>query len=136
MRFEITRDNLLILKQQNPEAYHMLMSVVDTEGDYCDTLDIEKLKSECANGYFEPEELFTKEQMQAYWEVSDDDVMDRMKANHNLISQVYADLPWRHKSDILSEVVQDLRGNYEPDEVFDENILGTWAENNGYVEED
>lgn len=36
-------------------------------------------------------------------------------------------------TDILDEMIQTLGENSEPQDVYDEEQLATWAENNGYV---
>jgi len=64
MKFEIERDELLKLKENNYDAYQLIMSMaVDSEVLYRDSLDMEQLKSECEKGYFEVADLFTKEQI-------------------------------------------------------------------------
>lgn len=72
MKFEINREELLKLKENNSEAYSFIMSCASSETDYCKTLDIEKLKSECEKGYFAVEDLFTKEQIQKEHDFSKD----------------------------------------------------------------
>lgn len=71
MNFEIERAELLKLKETNHEAYSFIMSCSSSETDYCKTLDMEKLKSECEKGYFAIEDLFTKEQIQKAFSVQE-----------------------------------------------------------------
>lgn len=66
IKMEIERDLLLKLKSTNYEAYQLLNSlklVEDLDYDYCQTLDIEKLKKECELGYFNVMDLFPKEKI-------------------------------------------------------------------------
>jgi len=63
MNIEIDREKLLLLKEANYEAYQVIISCSSGEDDYCKTLDMEKLKRECELGYFDIEDLFTKEQV-------------------------------------------------------------------------
>lgn len=63
--FEMTRDELITLKRTSPDSYNFIMSVKRKEGDYCKTLDKEKLKSECEKGYFNIDDLFTKDQIKS-----------------------------------------------------------------------
>ncbi len=66
IKMEIERDLLLKLKSTNYEAYQLLNSlklVEDLDYDYCQTLDIEKLKRECELGYFNVMDLFPKEKI-------------------------------------------------------------------------
>lgn len=63
LRFQIERDALLKLKLTDQNLYSFIMSVSESETDYYSTLDKEKLKSECALGYFAISDLFTKEQI-------------------------------------------------------------------------
>ena len=63
MQFEINREDLLKLKQTNYDLYQLIMSQKSLDGDYCETLDKQKLAKECELGYFKIDELFTKEQI-------------------------------------------------------------------------
>ena len=60
---KITKKELASLQLYNPECYQFIRQLVNKQDDmdYCETLDIEKLKSECSKKYFLPEELFPKE---------------------------------------------------------------------------
>lgn len=63
MNFEISREDLLKLKHSSYEMYQFVISQKSADGDYCETLDIEKLKKECELGYFKIEDLFTRKQL-------------------------------------------------------------------------
>jgi hypothetical protein len=61
MNIYIPREDLLKIKINNPETYQMLQGFMK-DGDYCETLDKEKLKKECEL-YFNVEDLFPKEKI-------------------------------------------------------------------------
>lgn len=63
MKFEIKRDELLKLKQTDYNMYQFLISQSVEEKDYCETLDKQKLATECGLGYFKIEDLFTVQQV-------------------------------------------------------------------------
>lgn len=63
IRFRIERDALLKLKLTDQNLYSFIMSLSESETDYYSTLDKDKLKAECALGYFSISDLFTKEQI-------------------------------------------------------------------------
>ena len=63
IRFQIERDALLKLKLTDQNLYSFIMSLSESETDYYSTLDKDKLKAECALGYFSISDLFTKEQI-------------------------------------------------------------------------
>lgn len=63
MQFEISREDLIKLKHTSYEMYQFVISQKSADGDYCETLDIEKLKKECELGYFNVMDLFPKEKI-------------------------------------------------------------------------
>lgn len=64
-KFEIPRDKLLEIKHSNYELYQLICSFAtnEEEKDYCEILEKAKLAKECELGYFNIEDLFTKEQI-------------------------------------------------------------------------
>lgn len=59
----ISRDQLLQLKQTDYAMYQFIISAKDKEGDYYETIDREKLKAECDLKYFNPDDLFSKQDL-------------------------------------------------------------------------
>lgn|SRR5574343_364556 len=64
-KFEIPRDKLLEIKHSNYELYQLICSFAtnEEEKDYCEILDKAKLAKECELGYFNIDDLFTREQI-------------------------------------------------------------------------
>ena len=59
----ISREQLLQLKQTDYAMYQFIISAKDKEGDYYETIDREKLKAECDLKYFNPDDLFSKQDL-------------------------------------------------------------------------
>jgi len=38
--------------------------------------------------------------------------------------------------EFLDQILEFVRDNYEPQDIFDQKTLKTWAEDNGYIPED
>ena len=66
MKFQISDEEYLTLKHENPEGFMFLQTLMQGEGDYVDTLDHKKLASECRLGYFEVGDLFSPGQIKSY----------------------------------------------------------------------
>jgi len=67
MNFEIEREDLLKLRETNVDTYRFIMSLSSAETDYCKTLDMDKLKSECEKGYFNIDDLFGPQAIKDAW---------------------------------------------------------------------
>ena len=50
-------------------------------------------------------------------------------ASYNNVSKMFGD-------EFLDDIITFLANNYDPDDIFDDDVLEEWARDNGYVSED